>query len=220
MCAFLRTVPDEMPTIVLESVDPVRGVIRNFSWLMELGRPVRVLVDDSHGIGILGEQGEGITGLLPVLPELRYLICFSLSKAFSCQGGGVAGSFDDIARIRSLPEFSAATPMAPAFVHSWMESRPVFDLQRELLRRNLTWLREGLRGSRITRHDPQLPFCRIMEPDFYAFCLKSTILLSAFSYPSASDPLVVRAVINALHTREDLDILMGAVRAYEAGEAG
>lgn len=223
LCAFLRTVPQQtatgtpagMPTIVLESVDPISGVIRDFSWLLEIDRPVRVLIDDSHGIGVLGDQGEGITSLLPVLPELTYLICFSLSKAFSCQGGAVVGSLRDITRIRSGAQFRAATPMSPAFVYGWMESRPVFDLQRERLRQNLAWLRQGLATAVITRHDPRLPFCRVVAPDFYAFCLKNAILLSAFSYPAASDPAIVRAVINALHTREDLDTLIGAVYGYE-----
>jgi 7-keto-8-aminopelargonate synthetase-like enzyme len=212
--AFLGTVTTGMPTIVLESVDPISGTIRDFSWLMETPRQVRVLVDDSHGIGILGDGGEGITGMLPLLPELSYLICFSLSKAFSCQGGAVAGTSRDIGLLRAQPWFSAATPMSPAFAYAWMESRPVFDRERERLKRNLAWLREGLRDSALARHDPRLPFCRFLDPAFYAYCLSRAILLSAFRYPSPSDPLVVRAVINALHTPKDLSVLLEALHEF------
>ena len=213
--AFLDTISGRTPTIVVESVDPISGTIRDFSWLMETPRPVRVLVDDSHGIGILGDAGEGITGMLPLLPGLSYLICFSLSKAFSCQGGAVVGSSRDIGRLRGTPWFSAATPMSPAFAYAWMESRPVFDRERERLKRNLARLREGLRDSALARHDPRLPFCRFLDPAFYAYCLSRAILLSAFSYPSASDPLVVRAVINALHTPQDLSLLLEAMHGFE-----
>lgn len=216
MAAFVQASSGSLHTIVLESVDPLTGRIRDFSWLADIGRPVRVLVDDSHGIGLLGAEGEGVSALLPALPRLKYLLCFSLSKAFSCQGGGVAGPAEEIARVKALPAFSAATPMSPAFAYAWMACRPLFDRQRRRLRENQACLHELIRGLSAFRLDPRLPVCYTAESGFYAFSLERKILLSAFRYPTASDPLAVRAVINALHTPGDLKRLADTMGDYAA----
>lgn len=215
IATFLHESVGASHTIVLESVNPLTGRLQDLSWLANLRHPVRVLVDDSHGIGILGDGGAGIAALLPRIPSVRYMICFSLSKAFSCEGGVVAGGYDDITALRQCPEFSAATPMSPAFAYTWMQSGSVFDLQRERLRRNVAYLYAGLSDRRLFLQDPRIPVCYTRESDFYFFCLKRSILLSAFTYPSASDPLVVRAVLNAMHTVRDLDSLVESIDTYE-----
>jgi 7-keto-8-aminopelargonate synthetase-like enzyme len=58
-----------------------------------LQRDAWILVDDSHGAGVLGEQGRGTpehTGL----PRERLIQTITLSKAFGCYGGAVIASSD------------------------------------------------------------------------------------------------------------------------------
>ncbi len=192
-------------TIVLESVDPLSGKASDFDWLLKIEKRVRVIVDDSHGIGILGDRGEGVVSLLPKQDHLQYLICYSLSKAFSCEGGAISGDTGTINQIKLRPPFSAATPMSPAFVHTWMEGRILFAEQREKLLNNCRYFSKQTATLGTLNYDRRLPVARIAMEDLYEHALKHHILLSAFRYPTEADPLMTRVVLNALHTREDID---------------
>lgn len=194
-------------TIVLESVNPLTGQVADFDWLLQIKRPVRVIVDDSHGIGLLGENGSGIAAHLPRADHLRYLICYSLSKAFSCEGGAISGEREDIDRIKNRPPFSAATPMSPAFLYAWMNSNELFESQLKKLKRNMLYFADAIRKIETIAFDHRLPVFRFSNEMLYEKALKYHVLLSAFRYPTEKNPLMVRAVLNALHTTEDLDRL-------------
>lgn len=205
---------NESFTIVMESVNPLTGEVHDFSWLDKIRNPVRLLVDDSHGIGVLGEKGEGIISFLPKIPRIRYLVCYSLAKAFSCEGGGISGEEEDIKAIKKLPWFTAATGMSPAFVHAWNNGGPLFDKQLARLRNNILLFDQKISDIPSIRHDARLPSYRIREEACYEFCLQYHILLSAFRYPSENDPLMARIVLNALHSEEDMEILSTCLHEF------
>lgn len=198
-------------TVVLESVNPLTGEITDFKWLLKIKRPVRVIIDDSHGIGLLGRRGGGVSELLPESDHLHYLICYSLGKAFSCEGGAVSGAPEAIREIKSSPPFSAATPMSPAFVYAWMKSGQLFQEQRMALQENCRYFFQKTSGLKGLAYDRRFPVACISHKDFYEKALKHRILLSAFRYPTEKDPLMTRAVLNALHTREDIDRLVHCI---------
>ena len=206
--------PAAYHTLVLESVDPLTGRVSDFSWMEQLRRPVRILVDDSHGIGLLGEHGQGVSALLPSHASLQYLLTYSLSKAFGCEGGAVSGTEADIAQIRQMPQFTAATAMSPAFAYAWMNGGVLFTRQLARLRQNIARFTETVPSGVPLEHDPRLPVYYVRDEEFYSYCLSRNILLSAFRYPSNTDPRVVRIVLNASHRPQDLEWLGDAVRNY------
>jgi 7-keto-8-aminopelargonate synthetase-like enzyme len=201
-------------TVALESVDPLTGRVSDFSWMEQLRHPVRILVDDSHGIGLLGEQGQGVSTLLPVHSGLSYLLTYSLSKAFGCEGGAVSGTDVDIMQIKKTPQFTAATAMSPAFAYAWMNGEVLFTRQLARLRQNIRSLTEALPPGIPLEHDPRLPVYYVRDPEFYPYCLSQNILLSAFRYPSETDPPTVRIVLNASHRPQDLEWLVDAIQGY------
>lgn len=201
-------------TVVLESVNPLTGSLHDFSWLTQLKRTVRILIDDSHGIGILGEKGEGVVSLLPQNEYLQYLISYSLSKAFSCEGGAVSGTAEDIEGIKKQPYFTASTGMSPALAYAWINSHHLFLKQLQLLRNNIAYFENKIRDLKKINHDYRLPVFYVREEKLYDHCLENKIMLSAFHYPSKDDPLMVRIVLNALHTREDLDTLIDCLHRF------
>lgn len=201
-------------TIIMESVNPLTGEVNDFSWLKEIKTPVRILIDDSHGIGVLGEEGRGIISCLPKQPHIRYLICYSLAKAFSCEGGGISGEEEDIKAIKKLSWFTAATGMSPAFVHAWNNSGHLFDEQLARLKNNILLFDQKISGIPSIRHDARLPSYRIEQEACYEFCLQYHILLSAFRYPSENDPLMARIVLNALHSEEDMETLSTCLHEF------
>ncbi len=202
---------DKPCSIVLESINPLSGRVTDLHWLLRLNRPVRVIIDDSHGIGMLGDSGEGIIRELPQADHLRYLICYSLSKAFSCEGGAVSGEMDDISGIKAMPPFTAATPMSPAFVYAWMNSRSLFKRQLKTLKQNIEYFATKTKDHTSMYFDRRLPICQLPIESLYEEALKYHILLSAFRYPTDKAPLTTRMVLNALHTSGDIDRLVYCV---------
>ena len=68
--------------LIADSVNIFEGRINNFSFVKDLRTNLQItfLIDDSHGIGILGENGGGILSTLPKQPNVEYIISYSLSS--------------------------------------------------------------------------------------------------------------------------------------------
>jgi 7-keto-8-aminopelargonate synthetase-like enzyme len=145
---------------------------------------------------------------------LSYLLTYSLSKAFGCEGGAVSGTDVDIMQIKKTPQFTAATAMSPAFAYAWMNGEVLFTRQLARLRQNIRSLTEALPPGIPLEHDPRLPVYYVRDPEFYPYCLSQNILLSAFRYPSETDPPTVRIVLNASHRPQDLEWLVDAIQGY------
>src|SRR5699024_2853380 len=98
---------------------------------------------------------------LPKGRHLKYILSYSLSKAFSCEGGAVSGEEDDILEIKSQPPFSASAPMSPAYAYAWMESRKLFNEQRHLLQKRIEFFKEKVINQKNITFEGQLPVCVI-----------------------------------------------------------
>lgn len=111
----LRKVPPAKGKIVI--VEGVYSMEGDYSPLPEIVRiaakyDARILVDDAHGIGVLGTNGRGTCELFGVENSVD-LIVGTFSKAFSSIGGFVAGSASVVDYIRHHARsqiFSAAFP--------------------------------------------------------------------------------------------------------------
>ncbi len=73
-----------------------------------------VVVDDSHGLGMLGEGGRGSVRAAGLADE-RIVTTGSLAKSLGAAGGFVAGSFARIERVRASGQiYDCTTPIPPA----------------------------------------------------------------------------------------------------------
>lgn len=216
---------DHQYILVSDAVNPLTATIHDFSPLQNIRRKVLVLIDDSHGIGLLGENGEGIVQALPSNPALHYLITASLAKAFSLEGGLVAGHAADIAAIRKLPLFTASTPMAPANAYAFLHARDAFATARRVLKQRIQAFENLTAGIPALHHPHPLPVFAVREEvssapretrpvvqlneqhNLYEHLLSLDILISSFSYPDPQGPAINRIVLSALHTPSDLEIL-------------
>ena len=86
-------------------------------YLKALPRGARMLVDDAHGAGVLGENGRGSTEFAAV-GHGQIIRTITFSKAFGVYGGAILGS---MALRRRLMERSRAvvgnTPLPPMYAH-------------------------------------------------------------------------------------------------------
>lgn len=215
---------DHRYVLVCDTVNPLTATIHDFSPLQNIRKKVLVLLDDSHGIGVLGETGEGIVQALPANPALHYLITASLAKAFSLEGGLVAGHAADVAAIRKLPLFTASTPMIPANAYTFLHARDAFVTAKRVLQQRIQAFENLTAGIPALHHPHPLPVFAIREAghhsgkeeqitqlhahqDLYAYLLALDTLISSFSYPDPQGPRINRIVLSALHTPADLEIL-------------
>ncbi len=202
--------PDHTFVIVSDTVHPIAGVVFNFDWLQQLTRQVLVVLDDSHGFGILGPEGKGSIHTVPGTDYVRYLVTSSLAKAYSTEGGVITGTAADIAALKRTPYFTASTPLMPANAFAWLQSGPLFQQQLQHLKLNMQTTRHLLQGVPFKQH-PDLPIFIFPQydnsPSLADYLAERDLIISSFPYPLPHHAPVHRAIISALHLPKDLQIL-------------
>ena len=191
--------------LVSDSVDILKARINNFSFIENI-RPFKkiiFLIDDSHGIGILGKNGTGIISQLHPKENVEYIISYSLSKAFNINGGAVSCSKEFAEKIRQHPNYTGSTAISPALIHAYIKSKKLYALQREKLKKNITWLKKHL-PHYILNQDSDLPIFVCEDENAEEFFYNHGIVISSFGYPDPTSKKINRVVINALHTKNDL----------------
>lgn len=194
--------------IFADSVNIISGMVHDFSFLQRLSvdKRITILIDDSHGIGILGKAGEGIISLVPKKENIEYIISYSLSKAFNIPGGAVSASSSWCDLLRSHPNYSGSTSISPATAFAFMESQRLYATQRSVLLKNIALLSEAIN---INVQEKTLPIFPCGKNIVQQFFLDRGIVISSFHYPFPNSDLVERIVINALHTPEDISKIAG-----------
>ncbi len=119
--ADLKRVLEELPEdagklIVTDGVFSMDGDIAKLPDIVELARKygARVMVDDAHAVGVLGEKGSGTPEYFGLTEEVD-LIMGTFSKSFASIGGFIAGDAYVIDYIRHFARpliFSASMPPA------------------------------------------------------------------------------------------------------------
>ncbi|MBW8683241.1 hypothetical protein [Chitinophaga rhizophila] len=204
--------PDNTFVIVADGVNALTSTINDFSWLTAIRRQVIVVIDDAHGIGIVSDDGSGIISRLPQHPAVRYLLAASMAKAYSIQGGIVAGHTADITAVKKTALFTGATPMMPANAWAFLQSFSLHAAQRNILRQRIAYF-EQLTAGRDELHNPfHLPIFVLKGGNgVEQYLLKHGIMISSFGYPDPDSPPVNRIIISAQHTVKDLEELSASL---------
>ena len=118
--------PETGKLLVVDGVFSMEGDLAALPELVPLCKQhgVRVLVDEAHAVGVMGEHGIGSSEELGVLEDVDLLVG-TFSKSFSSIGGFVAGSEDVIHYVkhhaRSLMFSASMPPYAVATVRKCLE---------------------------------------------------------------------------------------------------
>lgn len=134
--------------IVVDGVFSMEGDIANLPEIVVLAKKygARVMVDDAHGLGVLGKTGRGTAEHFGLEEEVD-LIMGTYSKSLASIGGFVAGSADVIQYIKHFARsliFSASPP--PASIASVNAALDI--MENEPWRREKLWenTRKMLKG--------------------------------------------------------------------------
>jgi len=125
--------PDAGKLIVTDGVFSMEGDLCDLPRIVELARQhrARVLVDDAHGMGVLGEGGRGTPEYFGLEKETD-LVMGTFSKSFASLGGVIAGKFEVVNYIKHKARaliFSAA--MTPASVAAALAALDIIEREPE-----------------------------------------------------------------------------------------
>lgn len=205
----LQSAMQRPTSLAADAVDIFTPGITDFRFLKGLSS-VTALIDDSHGIGITGNNGNGVTDRLPSGPS--YIIAYSLSKAYNLVGGAISCSMELANRLRNLPEYTAATSLSPAYIYAFIKGQPLYQQQRSRLTHNIRLFAQMTTDIPGIQHHPQLPVFVLPGQVCEQQLQEQQIIISAFAYPKPDSKKIKRVVLNALHTEQDLQYLANALR--------
>ena len=203
--------------IVTDGVFSMDGDICPLPDLVRLKRKyhARLLVDDAHALGVIGENGGGTSDYFQEYDV--DLQIGTLSKALGAEGGYVAADplIIDYLKNRSRPFiFSTALPAsigaAALTALKLLQAYPQRFTAK--VNENTTYLRNRLKESGVSVKEGETPILPIMVGDekegvrLAEACLKRGILLSAIRPPAVPKGTSrLRLTVTAAHTKNELD---------------
>jgi len=210
--------------LVLEGIYSMEGHIARLPELLEVAKQHNafVILDDAHGIGVLGDSGRGTANHFNLTDQIDVL-CGSFSKSFSGIGGFVCSNKEGIDYMRSHSKqtiFSAAlSPSATASAHAALRIIRSEPQHREKLQQNLIRYRKLLDDLKLDTWNSESPAIPIVlgkkEKVYYfwkALLEKGVyaIISIAPGVPPGKD--LIRTAISAAHTEDDLNRIEEAMR--------
>ena len=215
--------PSRFTAVVTDGVFSMDGDIADLPALARLTRAAgaALIVDDVHGLGVLGERGRGSVELLATEPDV---LINGLGKAFGCAGGIVAGSETLIEfliqRARSWI-FSTAPP--PAIAAAARESLRILRAEPERRARLLANVRHFIAGA----HErglviPERPVATPIQPvmvgdDARVMALSAELMRRGFWVAGIRPPTVprstarLRITLSAAHEFAQIEALLDAL---------
>ena len=212
----LQTLPPGPVAMLVNSLDAVRSVYYDFSWVDQLpdDRAITLVVDDSHGLGVLS-NGQGIWPQIPKKSGIRLVVTASLAKAMGMPGGVLFSDTETIGAIRKTAFFGACSPMPPAILSAYLLADGLYAEAGERLRQNIRLAEELLLPTGIFQHSTGYPVFFTEHDELYPYLLRQGIFIYSFAYPTAADRANTRIVISAFHESEDIERLAGQVAKYQ-----
>jgi 8-amino-7-oxononanoate synthase len=186
-----RMAPGKAALVIIDGVYSMGGDIADLPGIVAACRrhEARLLVDDAHGIGVIGEGGRG-TGSHFGLDGDVDLVMGTFSKSLASIGGFVAGPdkvLDWIQHFARSMLFSASLP--PASTAAALAALTVLEREPEIVARlksNGDLWREGLKGMGFDIGQTQTPIVPVTLGDEYATVTFWKALLEAGLYTNPS----------------------------------
>ncbi len=209
--------PDGGGMIVVDGVFSMEGDLADLRSIAELKRRfgVRLMVDDAHGIGVMGAHGRGTAEHFGIEDQAD-LVMGTFSKALAGVGGFVAGDdkvIDFIKHKARTMIFSAAPP--PASVASVLKAIEIIEREperRERLWENTRYLMGEFKNLGFDTGETASPIIPLLVgEDRVAFEFTMKLQEAGVFVNPVVSPAVppgramIRTSLMATHTREHLD---------------
>jgi 7-keto-8-aminopelargonate synthetase-like enzyme len=206
----------EKITILTDGVPSFQTKPVNLSFIKEIPKhkEITLVVDESHSLGIVNENGSGIYTSID-FPIKRKILVSSLGKAFGLTGGVIASDLEFIAAIKELETFTSAAGMNPAFVQTLSDASEIYKIQHQKLKDNLSYIDSILNKNINIKFDKNYPLIYLLSNELVEKLKQENIIIASFRYTKEAEPLN-RIVVTANHLKEDLDKLVRVLNDYNS----
>jgi 8-amino-7-oxononanoate synthase len=181
-----------------------------------------LLVDDAHGLGVLGAQGRGSLNHFDLAPRTAHILMGTLGKSFGGFGAFVAGDTDLIETlIQRARTYIYTTALPPAVAEALRASLAIVrreDWRRERLRGLIARFRRGALALGLNLLPSTTPIQPLLVGTAAAAVTLSEALRAAgVLVPAIRPPTVpegasrLRVSLSAAHTEADVDQLLAAL---------
>ncbi|MBL9087983.1 MAG: aminotransferase class I/II-fold pyridoxal phosphate-dependent enzyme [Planctomycetia bacterium] len=210
--------------IVADGVFSMLGDLAPLPDMVALARryDARLMVDDAHAVGVLGQRGRGSAEHFGVEAGVD-LVVGTFSKSFATIGGFVAGRADVIDYLKHASRsvvFSASMP--PSNVATVLACLDVIEAEperRERLWRNVRRMKQGFDDLGFEVIDHGSPILSIVIGsdeatfEFNRRLFEEGVFVNPVVPPAVPEgQSLLRTSYMATHTDEDLDAILGAFR--------
>jgi len=208
----------EKPLIASDGLFPVWGDVPPIDKYLETAENYGGIVwtDDSHAVGILGENGRGISDYFSINSDRLYMGA-TLSKAFGAYGGIVVGDFDFIKKIKQGKVMKGSSSPPNASVAAAIEGI-------KLLKNNIEW-RKNLHENAFYLKNKLAKLGIDIKPNIIPIItfnlgnqdemkrvqtelINEGIYIQFINYIGSGEGGVLRIVLNSFHTKEQIDFLI------------
>ncbi|UCF87598.1 MAG: 8-amino-7-oxononanoate synthase [Nitrospiraceae bacterium] len=216
--------------VITDTVFSMNGDIAPLKDIVSLCKEFNslLMIDDAHGTGVIGKTGRG--GLEHFGLKAGAIIQMgTLSKAFGCFGGFVAGSRDLITYLTSSARsFMYSTSLPPSIAEAGLRAIDIVATHSDPLRKKL-WknrkrLHQGLETlgfDTLGSETPMIPVLigSIQDTQKIAQLLfRKKIFAPAIRPPTVPEGTCrLRFSVTAAHTEEEIDYVLEILKRYGKG---
>jgi len=209
--------------IATDGVFSMDGVIANLKGICDLADKYNamVMVDDSHAVGFVGENGRGSHEYCQVMGRVD-ILTGTLGKAMGGASGGYTSAKKEVIewlRQRSRP-YLFSNSLAPAIVNASLQVLTLLaqgDALRKTLKANTAYFRENMEAAGFTCAGADHAIVPVMlgdakvANDMANKLLAEGIYVIGFSFPVVPKGQArIRTQISAAHTQAQLDQAIAA----------
>ncbi|MEW6517588.1 MAG: aminotransferase class I/II-fold pyridoxal phosphate-dependent enzyme [candidate division FCPU426 bacterium] len=206
--------------IVVDGVFSMEGDLADLKRIVPLAKKygARLMVDEAHGIGVLGKRGRGTCEELGVLDDVD-LVMATFSKSFASLGGFIAGEAKVISFLKHNSRafiFQAAPP--PAAVAATLAALNILEREPERLvklRENVAYMLERVKALGFRTWPTESAIIPIIIGDdlktfqFAKRLEQEGVYVNPVVSPAVPPGLAcVRTSYTATHKREELDFAL------------
>lgn len=208
--------------IVTESIFSMEGSLAPISCLVKKAQQYQsgLLIDDAHGVGVLGKTGAGIMEHCNIHQNMVSCVILPLGKAFNVMGAIVAGRAEIIDAILQFSKtYRYTTAMPPAICSAIQASLKIIqeeNWRRQRLMNNIQFFISyaNNKNLNLSSYDktPIKPI--LINSHVRLLALQEFLLLKGFYVSAIRPPTVpkdqarLRISLNSLHTQDEIMMLI------------
>jgi 8-amino-7-oxononanoate synthase len=212
--------PETNKLIITDGVFSMKGTVVNLPGLKKLADKydAKVMVDDAHGTGVLGEKGHGTLEHFNMEGQID-LVSGTFSKSLAAIGGFTCAKYAiiDFLRLTSRPFIFTASP-PPSIAATVLACLEVIDAEPERVKRlktNGDFLKKGLKEMGYMLEPTITPIIPILiNNDEKCFKMagyleQEGVFVNPIIPPAVpKDESIIRVSLTAGHTEEDLGMAL------------